>query len=75
MLHMLEILGCCLNHKSDTCSKVDGKTKFTSAEGCASDQSQAGEHIEWKVYSVSISHAGLPLTLMDRFGFTILLIG
>jgi hypothetical protein len=52
-----------------------GKAKFTSTEGCASYQSKAGEHTEQEVHSDFISHASLPLTLMDGFGFSIFTIG
>jgi hypothetical protein len=48
-----------------------GKAKFTSAEGCASNQSQAGKHIKQEICSVFISNGSLALTLMDGFEFTI----
>jgi hypothetical protein len=51
------------------------KAKFTSEEGCTSDQSQADKQTELEVHSVFFSHASLPLTQMDWFVFTICVIG
>jgi hypothetical protein len=43
-LVLLEILGCCHDHKSNTCSKVVGQGKINFCTGCASDQSQERKH-------------------------------
>jgi hypothetical protein len=55
--------------------KLHSKAKFTSPEGCASCQSQAGKHTEQGIHSVFLSLTSLPLTLIDRFGFTVFVIG
>jgi hypothetical protein len=51
------------------------KAKFTSAEGCASNQNQASKHTGWKSAQFLSLNAILPLTLKDGFGFTVFLTG
>jgi hypothetical protein len=68
---VLEILGCCHVHKSDTCSKADGQSKIYFWTRVYLWRSQAGEYTRWEVHLVFLSHASLPLTLMDGFGSTV----
>jgi hypothetical protein len=71
---LLEISGHCCYHKSDTGSKVDRQGKiYFCRRMCVylRPVRPASTHTHWEVHSVFISYASLPLTLMDRFGFTV----
>jgi hypothetical protein len=74
---VLEILQHGHDHKSDACSKTEGKTKFTSAERwvCLWPKSGKPAHTWWrKDPSVLIPDAVLPLALTRELGFTVFII-